>query len=112
MPAPQRHPAQRFTAQGEDTLDQPRGPARSQLYVQIMKRVWFSGTQRRESCCVAILRAVTQWRLTLRDPVDCSVARQAPLTVGFSMQEYWSGLPFPSPGDLPDPGIEPRSPTL
>ena len=30
----------------------------------------------------------------------------------FSRQEYWSGLPFPSPGDLPDPGIEPRSPTL
>ena len=31
---------------------------------------------------------------------------------GISRQEYWSGLPFPSPGDLPDPGIEPRSPTL
>ena len=36
----------------------------------------------------------------------------APLSMGFSRQEYWSGLPFPSPGDLPDPGIEPRSPTL
>ena len=33
-------------------------------------------------------------------------------SMGFSRQEYWSGLPFPSPGDLPDPGIEPRSPTL
>ena len=32
--------------------------------------------------------------------------------MGFSRQEYWSGLPFPSPGDLPDPGIEPRSPKL
>ena len=32
--------------------------------------------------------------------------------MGFSKQEYWSGLPFPSPGDLPDPGIEPRSPAL
>ena len=32
--------------------------------------------------------------------------------MGFSKQEYWSGLPFPSPGDLPDPGIEPRSPSL
>ena len=32
--------------------------------------------------------------------------------MGFSRQEYWSGLPFPSPGDLPDPGIEPRSPVL
>ena len=41
-----------------------------------------------------------------------TVARQAPLSMGFSRQEYWSGLPFPSPGDLPNPGIEPRSPTL
>ena len=38
-----------------------------------------------------------------------TVARQAPLSVGFSRQEYWSGLSFPSPGDLPDPGIEPAS---
>ena len=41
-----------------------------------------------------------------------TVAHQAPLSMGFSRQEYWSGLPFPSAGDLPDPGIEPRSPTL
>ena len=41
-----------------------------------------------------------------------TVAHQAPLSMGFSRQEYWSGLPFPSPGDLPDPGIEPRSPEL
>ena len=39
-----------------------------------------------------------------------TVAHQVPLSMGFSRQEYWSGLPFPSPGDLPDPGIEPRSP--
>ena len=41
-----------------------------------------------------------------------TVAHQAPLSMGFSRQEYWSGLPFPSPGDLPNPGIKPRSPTL
>ena len=41
-----------------------------------------------------------------------TVAHQAPPSVGFARQEYWSGLPFPSPGDLPDPGIEPRSPAL
>ena len=41
-----------------------------------------------------------------------TVAYQVPPSMGFSRQEYWSGLPFPSPGDLPDPGIEPRSPTL
>ena len=41
-----------------------------------------------------------------------AVAYQAPLSMGFSRQEYWSGLPCPSPGDLPNPGIEPRSPAL
>ena len=41
-----------------------------------------------------------------------TTARQAPLHMGFSRQEYWSGLPFPSPGDPPDPEIEPGSPTL
>ena len=39
-----------------------------------------------------------------------TVAHQAPLSIGFSRPEYWSGLPFPSPGDLPDPGIEPTCP--
>ena len=41
-----------------------------------------------------------------------TVAHQAPLFLGFSRQEYWSGLPIPSTGDLPDPGIEPESPEL
>ena len=41
-----------------------------------------------------------------------TVARQAPLSIGFSRQEYWRGLPVPSPEDLPDPGIEPGSHAL
>ena len=41
-----------------------------------------------------------------------TVAYQVPPSMGFSRQEYLSGLPFPSPGDLPDPGIEPGSPAL
>ena len=41
-----------------------------------------------------------------------TMAHQAPLSMGFSRREYWSGLPFPSPGDLPDPGVEPGSPEL
>ena len=45
--------------------------------------------------------------LTLCDPMDCS--HRAPLSMGFSRQECWSGLPFPSPGDLPDQGIKPTS---
>ena len=41
-----------------------------------------------------------------------AVARQAPLSMGFSRQEYWRGLPFPPPGDIPDPGIKPGFPAL
>ena len=41
-----------------------------------------------------------------------TVAHQAPPSMGYSRQEYWSGLPFPAPEDLPDPGIEPRAPAL
>ena len=44
--------------------------------------------------------------------IPWTVAHQAPLSMEFSRQEYWSELPFPSPRDLPDPGIEPRSPAL
>ena len=47
---------------------------------------------------------------TLCSPTDCSL--QTPLSMKFSSQEYWSGLPFPSLGDLPNPEIESRSPTL
>ena len=50
--------------------------------------------------CVRLL--VTPW----------TVGYQASASMGFSRQKYWSGLPFPSPGDLPNPGIEPRSPAL
>ena len=41
-----------------------------------------------------------------------TAAHQAPLSMGFSRQEFWSGLPFPPPGDLPDPGIKPMSPAV
>ena len=51
-----------------------------------------------------------------RHPCLCvtlwTVANQAPLSMGLSRQEYWNGLSCPSPGNLLDPGIEPRSPTL
>ena len=53
---------------------------------------------------------VAQSCLTLCNTIDC--ACQAPLSMGFSGQEYWSELPFPFPGDLPDPGIEPESQVL
>ena len=52
--------------------------------------------------CLAVSHSATPW----------TVAHQAPLSMEFSRQEYWSGLLFPSPGDLPDPGIKPRSAAL
>ena len=54
--------------------------------------------------------SVAQSCPTLHDPMNCSL--RAPPSMGFSRQEYWSGLPFPSPGELPNPGIKPRSPSL
>ena len=53
--------------------------------------------------------SLAQSCLNLGDPMDCS---QTPLSMEFSRQEYWSGLPFPSPGDLPNPGVEPGFPAL
>ena len=44
------------------------------------------------------------------DSLSCTIAHQAPLAMEFSRQEYWNGLPFLSPGDLPNPGIKPESP--
>ena len=58
--------------------------------------------QWKQSCSSCVWLFVTPW----------TVAHQAPPSMGFSRQDYWSELPFPSPGDLPDPGIEPRSSTL
>ena len=66
---------------------------------------------------------ILRWRVTLDNLCTCSVTSdssatpwttdcQAPLSMGFSRQEYWSLLPFTPPGNLPDPGIEPASPAL
>ena len=51
-------------------------------------------------------------KLCLTFATPWTVAHQAPLSMGFPRQEYWSGLPFPIPGDLPDPEVEPASPEL
>ena len=61
---------------------------------------WISTPQTTVLCAKLRLLFATPW----------TAARQAPLSMGFSRQDYWSGLPFPSPGDLPNPGITPPSP--
>ena len=58
--------------------------------------------------CIRKKSGIAQSCPTLCDPM--TVAHQAPLPMGFSRQGYWSGLPCPSPGDLPDPGVAPGSP--
>ena len=66
-------------------------------------------------CLIIVMRAcMFSHSVMLRSlqPYGLYVARQAPLSMGFSRQEYWSGLPRPPPGDLLDPGIKPRSPAL
>ena len=60
--------------------------------------------------CSGLCCSVAKPCLTLRDPVNYSPPGSS--SIGFPRQEYYSGLPFPSPGDLPDPGIEPLSPAL
>ena len=55
------------------------------------------------------MHPVTRLCLTLCDPMDCNPPGM-PLSMEFSRQEYWSRLPFPTPGDLPNPGIEPMTP--
>ena len=81
----------------------------NQLYIPGIKSYWLS-------CKIIILsimkvkvKSLSRVRLFV---TPWTVAYQAPPSMGSSRQEYWSGLPFPSPGDLPDPGIEPRSPAL
>ena len=68
-----------------------------------------SGPEVGKCMCVRV-RVHAQSCLTLYNPVNCS--SQAPVSMGFSRQEYWSGVPFPYPGDHPNPGTEPRSPEL
>ena len=78
-----------------------------------------STLSRSSGFCIWLLRALCKSVLLFSYSVVSNslvtprtVAHQAPLSMGCPRQEYWTGLPFPSPGDLSDPGIEPRSPAL
>ena len=76
-----------------------------------LARTELNTTEATKHACVPLsLSLVTQSCPTLVTP--WAIARRTPLSMGFSRQEYWSGLLFTSPGDLPNPGIEPMSPAL
>ena len=75
----------------------------TRMYLSLLN--WILKTVKRVHVCVSrsiVSDSATRW----------TVACQAPPSIEFSRQEYWSGLPFPSPGDLPKPGIKPRSSAL
>ena len=84
------------------------------IYIFIYEKVGLSLIPLQRNCssvplCVCMYACVLVAQLcpTLCNPMDCS---PPPLSMGFSRQEYWSGLPCPPPGNLSDPGIKPRSP--
>ena len=95
---------------------EPRSPALQEdsLPIETPRKTKFiySGTERERECvcvcvCVCVrVRALSHVQLCA---TPWTVACQAPLTKGFSRQVYWSGLPYPMPGDIPDPGIKPMS---
>ena len=93
----------------EQTQQHQRKQSENSTRHNIIKDIWqnFVKSPKQSWCCVlshfsSVQLFVTSWR----------VALQVPLSMGFSRQEYQSGLPFPSQEDLPDPGIKPRSPAL
>ena len=72
-------------------------------------RIPFSHERQLSHSCAVVLSCLSHVQLF---ETPWTVARQAPLSLGFSRQEYWRGSPCPLPGNLPNPGIETRSPTL
>ena len=80
----------------------PGSPIPGILQARTLEWVAISFSNAWKWSCSVVSDSATPW----------TAAYQDSLSMGFSRQEYWSGLPFPSPGDLPDPGIEPVSPTL
>ena len=90
-------------------------------YTCLCRMVCFTFKQRRLQCLTpwsyedVLIHVCVHTQLLSRVllfATSWTVAHQAPLSMGFSRQDYWSGLPYNPPGDLPNPGIEPRSPAL
>ena len=89
----------------------------SYIFILFFIEVWLiynivlvSGVQQSDSVLYIYARMLSHFSCVQLSVTLWTIARQAPLSIGFSRQEYWSGLPCPPPGDLPDLGIEPISP--
>ena len=99
-----------YSSMGADGL--PNQGNKTIKHRSVIRSLWFTGLHHLMPLCQYSTPYVLSHfsRVWLCDP--WTVAHQAPLSMRFSRQEHWSGLPFSSPGDLPDPGIESGSPTL
>ena len=80
------------------------------VWVRVLQRKSQEETHTQICCCCSLTEQVAQLCLAFCNPMDCSLPCSS--VHGFPRQEYWNGLSFPSPGDLPDPGIGPESPAL
>ena len=86
--------------------------ARNRTRISCIAGRFFTNRDIREAQgCIRAMKVKSLSRVRL-SATPWTIAHQAPLSMGFARQEYWSGLPFPSPGDRPNPGIDPRSPAL
>ena len=94
------------------TRDFPGGPAVKTLSFHCMGAQIPSLVRELRSCMLQVKVKVNLLSCIRLFETPWTVAYQAPLSAGFSRQKYWSRLPFPYPGNLPDPGIEPGSPAL
>ena len=82
------------------------------VYTMLRKKFLLFKNINKASCIFLLSGSVVPNSLPPHGLYPWTAACQAPLCTGFSWQEYWSGLPFPTPGDVPNPGIQPVSPAL
>ena len=85
---------------------------KTQQWPQDWKRSVFSPVPKKRNAKECSKSESVSWSVVSNSAPPWTVALQATLSMEFSRQEYWNGLPFPSPGDLPDPGVESSSPAL
>ena len=87
----------------------PFSQTRKMVSSSLHPSAWKLNSSSSKNVCMCVCECERESCLVMS---NCWVAYQAPQSMGFSWQEYWNGLPFPSPGDLPDPGLQPRFPSL
>ena len=101
-----------FGKKKEDEKSTDEKDGKKRFYINLKKEIYVPKIVIPIFLLACVCMCVSHSVVSDSSATPWTVARQAPLSMGFSRQEYWSVLPFPSPGDLPNPGIEPMSPAL